>query len=112
MATPPDFIAIARDIVQESCLYIPITGPEQISHRRCIFLAASAVKEMCNDNEDSEPDIAKPILYCALVVDYAAYFLAKHPYTRMSEFGSTRYVLVAPRSRHYLGNLLQTFSGF
>ena len=113
MATLPDFIAIARDIVQESCLRIPLTEPERISQCHCIFVSAGLVKEMCDDpdyEEDLQEDIAKLILYCALVVEHTADFLAKHdPNTRISV---SRYVLVAPRPFHYLGNLTRAFLGF
>jgi len=85
MATPADPIAIARDIAHESCLRIPITEPEQISQRRSVFVAASAVKEMCNYADGSlKEDVANLILYGALIVEYAADFLAKNPHTKMS----------------------------
>ena len=84
MATPPDPIAIAWDIAQESCLRIPMTEPERISQRRSVFAAASAVKEMCDDLK-KEGDVAKLILCGALIVEYAADFLAKNPNRRMPE---------------------------
>ena len=84
MATPADPIAIAQDIAQESCLRIPMTGPERISQRRCVYVAAIAVKEMC-DFANGEEDVANLILYGALIVEYAADFLAKNPHTEMSE---------------------------
>ena len=84
MATPTDPIAIAQDIAHESCLRIPMTEPKRISQRRGVFVAASAVKEMCNYANDKE-EVANLILYGALVVEYAADFLAKNPHTELSE---------------------------
>ena len=84
MTTPASPIEIARDIAHESCLRIPITEPERISQRRCVFVAASAVKGMCNYANGKE-DVANLILYGALIVEYAADFLAKNPHTKMSE---------------------------
>jgi len=84
MATPTDPVAIARDIAQESCLRIPMTGPERISQRRCVFVAADTVRKMC-EISNGEEDVANLILYGALIVEYAADFLAKNPHTEMSE---------------------------
>ena len=84
MATPADYIAIARDIAQESCLRIPMTEPKRVAQRRGVFVAASAVKEMC-DYANGEEDVANLILYGALIVEYAADFLAENPYRKMSE---------------------------
>jgi len=107
MATPADPIAIARDIAHESCLRIPITEPEQIARRRRIFVAASAVKEMCNYANGKE-GVANLILYGALIVEYAADFLAKNPHREMSEH--KRCVLtsitILPSSRQSLTLLL------
>ena len=88
-----DFIAIARDIAQESCLRTPITESEQISNRHAILAAARAVKEMCNNANDKmylEEDIPKLILYCALVVEYAAEFVVRNPHKEVSD--AERYV--------------------
>ena len=101
MATAVDLIAIARDIVQETCLNFPILNPEWIAQRRDVFVAASAVKEMCeivNDDDiangeeleedvtddESDHDAPNLLLYCALVVEYAANFLAKYSPKEMS----------------------------
>ena len=88
MATPVDDaadpIAIARDIAQESCLRIPMTAHERIAQRRGVFVAASAVKGMC-DYADKTMDVANVILYGALIVEYAADFLAENPDREISE---------------------------
>ena len=109
MVTPSDFIAIARDIAQESCLRTPITESKHISKRHAILAPARVVKEMCNNANDkmyAEEDIPKLILYCALVVEYAADFVVIHPHTIMSE----RYVhhggTTLPLSRQSLTVLL------
>ena len=84
MATPADRIAIAQDIAHESCLRIPMTEHKRISQRRGVFLTASVVKEMCIYANGKE-DVANVILYGALIVEYAADFLAENPHTEMSE---------------------------
>ena len=79
-------IAIAQDIVQESCLRIPMTEHQQISQRQGIFVAASAVKEMCKYKPaNGEGDTAKLILYCALVIEYATNHFATNPHMEMSQ---------------------------
>ena len=107
-AVAVDRIAIAQDIAQESCLRIPMKEHEQIPQRQGIFIVASAVKEMCNYANDKE-DIAKLILYAALVVEYAADFLAKNPHREMSQhircvLAST---MILPLSRQSLTALLR-----
>lgn len=75
MATTIDLIAIAQDIAQESCYYIPIANPERIVQRRYVFEAARVVKEMCKAaNGKGKVDVASTVLYGALVVEYAAKF--------------------------------------
>ena len=102
MATPPDFIAIARDIAQESCLRFPITEDKHISQREGFFSAAKVVKEMCDIFGDLEEGSTKLILFCALVVELAAccfkLAVARNPDTDM--FG--KYVLAATRSMQSL----------
>ena len=109
MATLPDLISVAWDIAQESCLRIPMTEPERISQRHFVFAAASAVKEMCYF--ENEEDVAKLILYCALIVEYAADFLAEHHYKKIPEPTSMRCVLtgitILPLFRQYLTALLR-----
>jgi len=89
-----DFIAIARDIAQESCLRIPMTEDKHISQRQGIFTAANIVKEMCNIPGDLKEDLSKLILFCALAIELAAHILARHPWLEIYKF--TRYVLAAP----------------
>ena len=84
-------IAIARDIAQESCLRIPMTK-ERISQRHFVFVAATAVNEMCHDPRQEE-DVAKLILYSALIVEYAAEFLVENPRTKIPEPTGMRCVL-------------------
>ena len=102
-AVAVDHITIAQDIAQESCLRIPMTEQEQISQRQGIFAIASVVKEMCSYANVKE-DIAKLILYAALVVEYAADFLAENPHKEMPEH--FRWVLantmILPLSRQSL----------
>jgi len=89
MATPSpaDCIAIAQDIAQQSCLRIPMTEPNQISQRRGVFDAASAVKELCNyANGNEDASVANLILYGSLIVEYAANFLADNPHREMSGY--------------------------
>ena len=93
-----DFIAIARDIAQESCLRIPMTEDKHISQRQGIFTAANIVKKMCNIPGDLKEGSTKLILFCAIVVELAADILARNPRIDISKF--TRYVLAAPRSSH------------
>lgn len=76
MATVVDLIAIAQDIAQESCYHIPISKPEWIVQRRYVFVAATAVKEICKFANDEE-EVAILVLYAALVVEYAANFSSK-----------------------------------
>ena len=92
MSTPPDLISIAQDIAQESCLRIPMTEPERISQRHFVFVAATAVNEMCHDPRQEE-DVAKLILYSALIVEYAAEFLVENPHTKIPEPTGMRCVL-------------------
>ena len=113
MATPPDSIAIARDIAQESCLRIPMTEPERIPQRHFVFAAASAVTDMCDDPKKEE-DVAKLILYGALIVEYAADFLAENPHKKIpepDEIIKMRCVLtgitIFPLSKQYLTALLR-----
>ena len=61
-----------------------MTEPERISQRHFVFAAASAVKDMCDDPK-KEDDVAKLILYGALIVEYAADFFAENPHRKMSE---------------------------
>ena len=92
MRYDPNMIAIARDIAQESCLRIPMTEPERFSQRHFVFVAATAVNEMCDDPR-KEKDVAELILYCALIVEYAADFLVKYPHTKIPESAGLRWVL-------------------
>jgi len=101
--TPPDFIAIARDIAQESCHRIPIT-----ERRHAISDAAIFVKKLCKTAKDLThwQEIAKLILYCALVVEYAADFVVIYPSTIMSERYVHRGGTTLPLSRQSLTVLL------
>ena len=65
-----------------------MTEPERISQRHFVFAAASAVKRTCD--LWNEGDVAKLILYCALIVEYAADFLAENPHKEISELTRTR----------------------
>jgi len=78
MATEVGLLAIARDIAQESCYRIPVAKPEWIVHRLYVFDAANVVKEMCKV-ASGEEKFVNLILYGALVVEYAAKFLAESP---------------------------------
>ena len=111
MATPADPIAIARDIAQESCLRIPMTEPKQIAQHRGVFVAATAVKEMCNF-ADGKEDVANLILYGALIIEYAANFLAENPHGRMSEHKRCvpTSITILPSSRQSLTLLLRVLS--
>ena len=64
-----------------------MTEPERISQRRGVFVAARAVKEMCNyaNGKGDVTNLMALILCGALIVEYAADFLAKNPHTKMSE---------------------------
>ena len=114
MATPVDPIAIARDIAHESCLRIPMTEPERISQRRGVFVAATAVKEMCNyaNGKGDVANLMALILYGALIVEYAADFLAKNPHTKMPEHERCVLTSIAilPSSRQSLTVLLRVLS--
>jgi len=107
MATPADPIATAQDIAQESCLRIRMTDsePERISQRQSIFVAARAVKEMCN-NADEDEDVANLILYGALIVEYAANFFAENSYWELKRcvFAS---ITILPLSKQSLTVLLR-----
>ena len=114
MATPVDPIAIARDIAHESCLRIPMTEPERISQRRGVFVAATAVKEMCNyaNGKGDVANLMALILYGALIVEYAADFLAKNPQAKMPEHKRCVLTSIAifPSSRQSLTVLLRVLS--
>ena len=85
-STPADPIAIARDVAQESCLLLPMTEPKRFAQRRGVFVAASAVKEMCDyANGKADASVANLILYGALIVEYAAEFFVENPHRKMSE---------------------------
>ena len=94
MATQADLIAIAQDIAQESCLRIPMTVPGQVAHwlRNGVFVAAKAVKEMCNNADERDANL---ILYGALVVEYAANFFAEDPHRKISEPKNPRCVFAS-----------------
>ena len=110
MATQADLIAVAQDIAQESCLRIPMTVPGQVAHwlRNGVFVAAKAVKEMCNNADEGDADL---ILYGALVVEYAANFFAENSHREMSEPKNPRCVFasitILPLSRQSLTALLR-----
>ena len=110
MSTPPDFIAIARDIAQESCLRIPITQDEYISQREGMFVVANVVKQMCNIPGDLKEDLTKLILFCAIIVELVANVLVGIRHIEISKFAG--YVLAAPPSSHSHCNLSLSFSGF
>lgn len=77
MAIAADLIAIAWDVAQESCYYIPISIPKSIARRHYVFEAATAVKEIANvtpSGEEPEEKVANLVLHGALVVEYAAKF--------------------------------------
>ena len=112
MATTADLIAIAQDIAQESCLRVPLTDmtvPGQVAHwqRHGVFVAAKAVKEMCNLNSaDEGEDVANLILYAALVVEYAANYFSENSHREISEPENPRCVftsiMLLPLSRRSL----------
>ena len=88
-----------------------MTESKRIAQRRGVFVAASAVKEMCNYANGKE-DVANLILYGALIIEYATNFLAENPHGKMSEHKRCvpTSITIFPSSRQSLTLLLRVLS--